>query len=133
MKNLLFILLLILPFVGYSQHDSKKDSTDKRVYTSVDVMPEFPGGEAEMYKYISKNIKYPKDARRKKIQGRVFLNFVVSEVGEITQAKVLRGLYKSIDEEALRVINNMPNWKPGTHNGKAVKVNFNIPLNFKLE
>ncbi|MBK9639233.1 MAG: energy transducer TonB [Bacteroidetes bacterium] len=133
MKNILFILLFILPIVGYSQENSKKDPKSERIYTSVDINPEFPGGEEEFYKYLSKNIKYPKKDRRKGITGRVFLTFVVTDVGGIRDARVLRGVSKAIDEEALRVINSMPKWKPGTQNGTAVNVQFNIPINFTLK
>ena len=133
MKKLLFILLFILPFNGFSQQNSEKDSTNERIYTSVEVQPVFPGGEDEMYKYLAKNIKYPKKERRKNIQGRVFITFVVTEVGEIKDARVLRGVSKAIDEEALRVINSMPKWKPGTQNGTPVNVQFNIPINFTLK
>ncbi len=133
MKNILFILLFILPIVGYSQENSKKDPKSERIYTSVDINPEFPGGEEEFYKYLSKNIKYPKKDRRKGITGRVFLTFVVTDVGGIRDARVLRGVSKAIDEEALRVINSMPKWKPGTQNGTPVNVQFNIPINFTLK
>ena len=133
MKKLLIIMLFFLPFTGFSQQISKKDSTNERIYTSVDIDAEFPGGDGEFYKYLAKNIKYPKKERRKNIQGRVFVTFVVTEVGEIKDAKVLRGVSKAIDEEALRVINSMPLWKPGTQDGRAVKVSYNVPFNFTLK
>ena len=133
MKKFLFILLFVLPFTGFAQQNSEKDSTNERIYTSVDVQPVFPGGDDEFYKYILKNIKYPKKERKKNIQGKVYLTFVISEVGKIMNAKVLRGVSKSIDEEALRVLNSMPTWKPGTRDGRAVRVQLNVPINFSLK
>lgn len=132
MKKLLFILLLILPFIGFSQETPERDTTKEVIFTYVEDQPEFPDGNDAMMKYLNKSIRYPSDALEKKVQGIVYVNFVVSEIGEITKAKVIRGISESIDKEALRVVNEMPTWKPGTQNGKAVKVSLNIPINFKL-
>jgi len=94
---------------------------------------EFPGGEEKLYEYLGKNIKYPEAAKKAGIEGRVFINFVVTETGEITEAKVLRDVDKDLDAEALRVINTMPNWSPAEKNGHTVAVQYTIPIMFKLQ
>jgi TonB family protein len=102
------------------------------VYTVVDNMPTYPGGDQARVDYMIKNIKYPKAAKEKGVQGTVYVSFVVEKDGSIREAKVIRGIGYSCDEEALRVIKGMPAWTPGTQNGKAVRVQFNMPVKFKL-
>jgi periplasmic protein TonB len=109
------------------------DPDEGKVFTYVEEMPSFPtGGEAGMYEYISKNIKYPPLARENGISGRVFVNFIVDKNGNVKDVKVLRGIGGGCDEEAIRVIKSMPDWKPGKQNGRAVQVSFNVPINFTL-
>jgi protein TonB len=96
-------------------------------------MPDFPGGEDALNAYLSKNIKYPKQANENGVQGRVVLQFVVNEDGDISDIKVVRGIGSGCDQEAMRVVNSMPKWKPGKQNGKAVKVSFSLPILFELE
>ncbi|MBQ6078995.1 MAG: M56 family metallopeptidase [Muribaculaceae bacterium] len=103
------------------------------VYESVDQMPEFPGGEMEMMKYLSQNIKYPENAAKNDIQGRVVLRFVVEKTGEIGEIKVLRSVDEELDAEAVRVVRSMPNFTPGRKNGKAVAVWYALPISFKLQ
>lgn len=109
------------------------DPDEGKVFTYVEEMPTFPGGEAAMYEYISKKIVYPALARENGITGRVFMNFIVDKDGNIKDVKVLRGIGGGCDEEATRVIKAMPNWKPGKQNGRAVQVSFNVPINFTLK
>ncbi|WP_165940100.1 energy transducer TonB [Dyadobacter psychrotolerans] len=110
------------------------DKGEKFEYTEVEVMPEFSGGSAAMYRYLSQNIKYPKDAAKKNITGRVFTTFVVCEDGTLCDFKVLKGLHESIDNEAVRVLKGMSGkWEPGWQRGKKVKVKFNLPINFQLQ
>ena len=102
----------------------------------VEEKPSYIGGEAELYKFISKHVAYPPMARENGIQGRVFVRFVVNEDGSVSQAQVVRGLPgggAGCDAEALRVVNMLPKWNPGKQRGKAVKVWFTLPINFKLE
>jgi protein TonB len=96
-------------------------------------MPEFPGGMGELMKYLAENIKYPPLAKESGIQGRVFINFVVEPNGSISNVKVLRGIGGGCDEEAVRVVSKMPNWKPGKQRGKAVRVSYNLPVKFTLQ
>lgn len=124
-------------------HDTKISSDDLKVkivqketdsiYQIVEVMPEFPGGMDQMAKFLSENIKYPEEAKDKGISGRVFISFVIEKDGSVSSAKVMRGIGGGCDEEALRVVNAMPNWKPGLMEGKPVRVNYILPVNFKLD
>ena len=105
----------------------------EKVFTVVEQQPEFPGGTAEMYKYLGKNIKYPSAASRANVSGRVFMSFVVNVDGSIQDVAVLKGLGFGCDEEAIRVVKAMPKWKPGKQSGRAVRVKYNLPINFQLE
>ncbi|CAG5071695.1 hypothetical protein DYBT9623_03686 [Dyadobacter sp. CECT 9623] len=105
----------------------------EKVFTVVEQQPEFPGGTTEMYKYLSKNIKYPSAASRANVSGRVFMSFVVNTDGSIQDVSVLKGLGFGCDEEAIRVVKAMPKWKPGKQSGRAVRVKYNLPINFQLE
>ena len=86
----------------------------------------------ELMKYLQKNIQYPDEAKKKGIQGRVIVQFIVDKDGSIKDTKVIRGVNSSLDNEALRVINAMPKWEPGKHNGEAVSVRYTVPVSFKL-
>jgi protein TonB len=107
---------------------------DNEIFDDVDVsqMPEFPGGEEELMRYLAQNIQYPKQALDGNTEGRVLIGFVVNKVGEIDDVKVLRSIGDGCDEEAVRVIHKMPKWKPGKNNGKLVNVFYNLPVTFQL-
>jgi len=102
------------------------------VFTVVEDPPQFPGGIEAQQTFLVQNIVYPAEAKSKGIQGTVYINFIVEKDGRVTNAKVLRGVATSLDTEALRVINSMPRWTPGTQRGEAVRVSFNIPIKFSL-
>ena len=102
------------------------------IYEAVEQMPGFPGGDAELMKYIRDNLKYPVIAQEMGIQGRVILRFVVSKTGEVGDIKVLRSVDPNLDKEAIRVVQSMPRWIPGKQNGNAVPVYFTLPVSFKL-
>ncbi len=104
-----------------------------QVYTYVEQMPTFPGGEDKLMEYLGNNLKYPSMARETNIQGKVFITFVVNDDGRISDVKVLRGIGAGCDEEAKRVVMSMPAWKPGKQNGRSVPVQFNLPIQFKLQ
>lgn len=99
----------------------------------VEQKPEFPGGEAAMYKWLSDNIVYPSAASEEGVQGRVVVEFVVDRDGSITNVKVVRQRHPALDKEALRVIKAMPKWIPGRNNGQPVKVTYTLPVTFKLQ
>jgi len=104
----------------------------QQIFTIVEQMPEFPGGEEELFKYLGKNIKYPSMARENGITGTVYVTFVVEGNGEISDVKKLRGIGGGCDEEAMRVVKAMPSWKAGKQNGKSVRVQYNLPIKFTL-
>ena len=111
----------------------EEEIVEAEIFKVVEEMPEFPGGAAKMMEFIQKNIKYPMMARESDIQGRVFVNFVVEPNGTITNVTVMRGIGGGCDEEALRVVQSMPNWKPGKQRGSAVRCSFTVPIIFKLQ
>ena len=103
------------------------------IFTIVEEMPSFPGGEVKLFEFLQRNIKYPPVARENGIQGRVYVNFVVDKEGKIKDAKIVRGIGGGCDEEALRVVRAMPDWKIGKQNGRPVSVLYNLPINFTLK
>ncbi|OQX78524.1 MAG: energy transducer TonB [Bacteroidetes bacterium 4484_249] len=116
----------------YEPVEEEEEESEEVIFTVVESMPAFPGGDAARIKYLNSNIKYPQMARESGIQGRVFVTFVVEKDGRVTDVRVLRGIGGGCDEEAIRVIKNMPNWNPGKQRGKSVRVQFNMPILFKL-
>ena len=111
----------------------EEEIVEAEIFKVVEEMPEFPGGAAKLMEYIQKNIKYPMMARESDIQGRVFVNFVVEPDGSISNVTVMRGIGGGCDEEAVRVVNSMPNWKPGKQRGSAVRCAYTVPIIFKLK
>ncbi len=112
----------------------EKPEEEEVVFVVVETMPEFPGGQQALFKYLSENVKYPVIAQENGIQGRVICQFVVNKDGSIVDVEVVRsGGDPSLDKEAVRVIKSMPNWKPGKQRGKAVRVKYTVPVNFKLQ
>ena len=111
---------------------SKKVFTGK-VYDIVEQMPSFPGGPAELMKWLSSHVQYPAIAIESCIQGRVIVAFIVEPDGSVSNAKLMRSIDPSIDQEALRVVRQMPKWIPGKQNGAAVRVKYNVPVIFKLQ
>ena len=101
-------------------------------YVIVEEMPKFPGGEKALLMYIAENVKYPEEAKAKDIEGTVYLKFVVNKEGKVQDVSILRGVDPSIDQEAIKVIENLPEWKPGQQSGKPVDVCMQIPIMFKL-
>lgn len=95
-------------------------------------MPEFVGGTEGLFKFLGTEMKYPKEAKQVGIEGKVFVQFVVNKKGEVTNIKILKGIHPLLDKEAIRVVEKMPNWKPGKQNGKTVSVKYNLPLSFKI-
>ncbi len=102
-------------------------------FVIVEQMPEFPGGTAELNAFIAKNIRFPALAAENGIQGKVYLTFVVDKFGKVSKIRVLRGIGGGCDEEAIRVVKMMPDWKPGKQGGVAVPVSYNLPINFRLQ
>lgn len=110
-----------------------KEEVTNKVFDVVEVMPSFPGGQAALLSYLSSHTKYPVVAQENGVQGRVTVSFVVERDGSITDVHVVRSVDPSLDREAARVVSTMPNWQPGKQNGSAVRVKFNVPVQFKLQ
>ena len=111
-----------------------EEEDEEVVFVVVESMPEFPGGQQALFKYLSENVKYPVIAQENGIQGRVICQFVVNKDGSIVDVEVVRsGGDASLDKEAVRVIKSMPKWKPGKQRGKPVRVKYTVPVNFKLQ
>jgi periplasmic protein TonB len=108
------------------------EAPKETIFVGAQQMPEFPGGTAELMRFLQKNIHYPSAAIENQISGKVYIQFVVNKLGEIRDIKVIRGLEGGCTEEALRVIKKMPNWKPAKNNGDLVSVYFSLPIVFAL-
>ncbi len=115
------------------QIEEEEDETETQIFTVVENEPEFPGGMEALYKYLAQNIKYPQLARENGITGKVYVTFVVERDGSIANPKVLRDIGGGCGAEAIRVVKSMPKWTPGKQRGKAVRVQFNLPVNFNLK
>ena len=107
-------------------------SKPKRVYNSVEQMPEFPGGAVALMRYLTENIKYPPEAAKNDIEGRVVVQFVIDETGQVGEVKVVRPISEEIDAEAVRVVKTLPKFEPGRQDGEAVSVWYTLPIIFKL-
>ncbi|NQU85795.1 MAG: energy transducer TonB, partial [Mariniphaga sp.] len=112
---------------------SNSEIQDEPVFSIVEQMPEFPGGEDAMRQFIGQTIQYPKVAVQGNINGRVYVSFVIASNGKVRNAKIARGVHPSLDEEALRVINSLPAWKPGKQRGTPVNVSYTVPIKFMLQ
>lgn len=125
-----FGLIILFSITAKSQPEVKQDS----IYTTVDIQPEFPGGYKALGKYVdgSKNHKYPEEARKNGIEGKVVVEFVINEDGSCTDFKVVKGIGYGCDEAAIEAFKKMPKWKPGLVNGKPVKVRAQMGYNYRL-
>jgi TonB family protein len=102
------------------------------IFLVADVMPQFQGGESGLFEYLKKNIHYPANAKANKVQGRVYVQFVIERDGKVSRVKILRGIGSGCEEEALRVIKQMPKWSPGKMHDAPVQVQYNLPVKFTL-
>jgi len=134
MKRLLVTaFLLAIIKLSYGQIDSKGQSlTQGPVFTKVEQMPEFPGGNDSLMAYIGSHMVYPKAAIDDNIYGKVFVTFVVDNTGMVKDVKVMRGVREDLDNEALRVVQSLPIWEPGMQNGKKVNVQYTLPIVYQL-
>jgi protein TonB len=132
MRSIKMIFTVLFVAAGFIQMQAQENKSKDGVYFVVDEMPEYPGGENALRNDIASEVKYPEEAKKNKIQGKVYVTFVVNEQGKVDDAKIARGVDLLLDGEALRVIKSLKTWKPGKEKGKAVKVAFTIPINFAL-
>lgn len=128
MKNFLFLVIAFFAFQIVSAQEESTVSVDNTVYNTagIDVKPDFPGGMGEFYKYFAKNYKTP---NVKNLNGKVYVSFVIEKDGRIDGVKILRDIGFGTGEEAIRVLNNSPKWKPGEQDGKKVRCSFSLPIN----
>ena len=111
---------------------SEQTPQNEQTFAVVEKMPEFPGGVNELLKFIAKNVKYPEDAVKENKQGRVIISFVIDKNGKVVDPKIQQGVSHSIDAEAIRVVQSMPNWIPGEQRGQKVRVQYTLPINFNI-
>ena len=111
----------------------KLNQVDGEIFAVVEQQPKFEGGMEALMTYLGENIRYPAAAQKANVQGRVFVSFVVTKKGDIADVTILKGIGFSCDEEAIRVVSRMPNWKPGSQSGIPVNVRYNLPINFQLK
>jgi TonB family protein len=129
MRSLLLSLFLILPWFLIAQVPFE----EPKVFTFVEQMPEFPGGESALMRFLQQNIQYPQMERDNDIQGKVIVRFVVMEDGKVADVTVVRSVSPGLDKEAVRVIKMFPDFKPGRQQGKAVRTYYNVPIVYKLQ
>lgn len=128
-RSLTFLCIISLTILSAFQGNAQNE----KVLQQAEVMPEFIGGNDALMKYLIENIQYPEDARKKKEEGKVYISFIVDEKGDVKNTQVKKGVSASLNAEALRVVNNMPAWKPGEQDGKKVKVEYTLPIMFALQ
>lgn len=110
-----------------------KQAKDEQIYDTPETMPEYLGGMEALSSFLSENIVYPDEAQEKGISGRVMVQYVIEKDGSVTEVKVMKGVDPLLDAEAVRVVKAMPKWKPGTVNGKPVRVKYMLPIVFKIK
>ena len=134
-KTILLTLAVALASVAWTQTPQRETKeVDTQIFTVVEKQPEYPGGMEALYQFIAANIQYPEACKGKDISGKVYVTFIIETDGSISNIKVLRDPdpEKRLGDEAVRVVKLMPKWKPGTQRGKAVRVQYNLPVNFTL-
>jgi protein TonB len=135
MKTVLFILTLLISSTSFAQGKKQRYTCNEdSIFVIVDKMPEFPGGELALRKFIAENIKYPEDLPIEEVNiGKIYVEFCVDKKGKVERAKIIRSVHPKLDLEALRVINKLPRWTPGMHKGQPVCVYYTIPINIRWE
>jgi len=123
----------ILAQTSNKESSNKTDKKPEKAYEKVDVAPQYPGGDEALINFLASNIKYPEEAKKLGIQGKVVVTFVIQPTGEVADVKVLKGIGSGCDEESVRVIKMMPKWKPGEMKGKTVSVKYVLPISYTLD
>ena len=132
MKKLILLSMLAVFCLMTANAQTDESQKSQIVCDLAEKMPMFPGGTSALIKYLSTNIKYPADAEKKKVEGRVFVTFVVEIDGSISEVQLTKKLFPSLDQEAVRVVKAMPKWIPGEIEGKLVRVRYTLPITFRL-
>ena len=128
LKVALMMFVLLFSFMTSTAQTKKNDM----LFSVVEVMPQYPGGQIAMMKYIMENMKYPEQAMKEGIQGRVAVSFIVEKDGSISNVRPIHSVHTLLDKEAVRVVKSMPKWSPGKQHGKPVRVQLIVPIMFKL-
>ena len=131
-KMILMSMMAVLCLMTANAQKTVVSQSSQNVYDQVEQMPEFPGGMPAMIEYLQTNMKYPEDAVKQKVGGRVMVMFVVETDGSISNVRVARNVFPSLDAEAVRVVKTMPKWKPGKEKGRLVRVNYTLPVVFSI-
>lgn len=135
MKKVLFVLALLLSahtaMHAQSNQNTERNASDEKIFDVVEQPPSFPGGQAALMSYLSKSVKYPQEALKDNVQGRVIVGFIVEKDGSVSNAKIIRSVDSALDKEAIRIVMSMPKWTPGRQNGRNVRTKYNVPVNFK--
>jgi len=133
--NILILFAILFTLVGNAQEEAPNCATkfdslsNRQVYFFADSIPEFPGGKDALFAFLSENLKHPQHC----IAGKVYLSFIVESTGKLTNKRIIRGIEKDANQEALSVVDKMPNWKPGICNGEAVPFLYVLPIGFSLK
>lgn len=134
MKKLIILsLMAVFGLTTVSAQKTVVAEKNQQAFDVVEQMPEYPGGIKALLDYLCQNVKYPADAEKQKIEGRVIATFVVETDGSISNIEVVKPAFPSLDAEAVRVLSGMPKWKPGMQSGKVVRVKYTVPINFNLK
>ncbi len=131
-KLILMSFMAICCLMTANAQKTVVSQTNQKVYDEVEQMPEYPGGMQAMIEFLQTNIKYPEDAVKQKVEGRVLVQFVVESDGRISDVHVATQVFPSLDAEAIRVVQVMPKWVPGREKGKVVRVKYNLPIVFRM-
>ena len=132
-KLLLMSVMAVFCFITANAQKTVVSQKNQKVYDYVDQMPEYPGGMPALIEFLQTNVKYPADAEKQKVEGRVLVPFVVETDGSVTDVKLAKKAFPSLDAEGMRVVKAMPKWTPGKHEGKLVRVQYTLPINFSLK
>lgn len=133
MKKLILIsLMAVCGLMAAHAQKTVVSQTNQKVFDAVEQMPEYPGGMQAMIEFLQTNMKYPEDAAKQKVEGRVMVQFVVETDGSITDVHVAKQVFPSLDAEAIRVVQAMPRWTPGMDKGRVVRVKYNLPVVFRM-
>ena len=131
-KLVLLSLMAICCLMTANAQKTVVSQTNQKVYDTVDQMPEYPGGMQAMIEFLQTSMKYPEDAAKQKVEGRVMVQFVVETDGSVSGVHVAKQVFPSLDAEAIRVVQAMPKWTPGKNGGQVVRVKYNLPIVFRM-
>ena len=133
MKKLILMLLMAgCCLMTANAQKTVVSQTNQKVFDTVEQMPEYPGGMQAMIAFLQTNMKYPEDAAKQKVEGRVMVQFIVETDGSISDVHVAKQVFPSLDAEAIRVVQAMPKWTPGKEKGRVVRVKYNLPIVFRM-